>query len=64
MTYYIDDPAVDSTANRLVFDLDPVASALAGRELCIGTCWCGAMPTTPPWAAGSGGADQLQTGRG
>ncbi|MGV9383625.1 hypothetical protein ACWDRB_47965 [Nonomuraea sp. NPDC003707] len=49
LPYYTDDPLVDLKAHRLLFDLDPVASAQAGRDLKSGTCSCSGMPATPPW---------------
>ncbi|WP_052424112.1 hypothetical protein [Nonomuraea candida] len=49
LPYYTDDPLVDLKAHRLLLDLDPVASAQAGRDLKSGTCSCGTMTATPPW---------------
>ncbi|WP_449062240.1 hypothetical protein [Planomonospora algeriensis] len=47
--YYIDDPLVDRAAHRPGMELEPVASARAGRDQYIGTCSCGQMHPTLPW---------------
>ncbi|MGW2220981.1 hypothetical protein ACWCSD_38855 [Nonomuraea sp. NPDC001684] len=49
LPHYTDDPLVDRKAHRLLLDLDPVASAQAGRDLQSGTCSCSGMTATPPW---------------
>ncbi|MFG6197808.1 hypothetical protein [Nonomuraea sp. JJY05] len=49
LPHYTDDPLVDLKAHRLLLDLDPVASAQAGRDLKSGTCSCSGMTATPPW---------------
>ncbi|MFC4114000.1 hypothetical protein [Nonomuraea zeae] len=49
LPHYTDDPPVDLKAHRLLLDLDPVASAQAGRDLQSGTCSCSTMTATPPW---------------
>lgn len=48
LPFYIDDPLVDRRQHRLSMDVDPVASAQAGRDLMAGTCSCGGL-TTPAW---------------
>lgn len=49
LPYWADDPLLDRSTHRLDLQLEPVASAQAGRDLYVGTCSCHNMPATPAW---------------